>query len=337
VPTLLVASAGGHLEQLWNLRPRLEGIDDDCTWLTYDTPQSRSLLRHEQRIFIPTAGPRDARVAITHTRMALHVLGLGGWRTAVSTGALPSVPFLTLGRARGVDCHFIDSATRVQGPSLSGSMLARVPGIALYSQYRWADHPGWEYRGSVFDRYASETVTPRPIRRAVVTLGTIGYGFDRLVRAAQAVLPPEVEVLWQLGHTAMGAELRGARPFVPAHDLRSAMAEADVVICHAGVGSALTAFEAGRCPIIVPRRRACQEHIDDHQAQLAAELAGRGLAIAVEADQLTPEVLADAAARGVVVDEDPPPFVLGRGSGHRPSRAAARRSPAPASSRSAAA
>ncbi len=311
VQTLFVASAGGHLEQLWFLRPRFEGIAEECTWVTFDTPQSRSLLEGEQRIFIPVARPRDARAAISHTRLALHVLGLGEWTNVVSTGSLPAVPFVTLARARGINCHFIDSATRVEGPSLSGSMLDRVPGVHCYSQHRWPGRPSWRYRGSVFDGFTAFPGPDRDVQRAVVTVGTMDYGFRRLIEAAAAALPTSADVLWQTGRTELSDLPLVTRPFVPEQELVYAMGKADVVICHAGVGSAIAALRAGRFPIIVARRRSYHEHVDDHQRQLAAELARRGLAIAVEPEGLTPAVLKDAASRRVVLNKHPARFSLG--------------------------
>lgn len=318
VQTLLVASAGGHLEQLWNLRPRFPNLaGDDVTWVTYDTPQSRSMLRGEQRIFIPPAAPRDGRAAISHTRLALHILALRRWDRVVSTGALPAVPFLSLARARGIDCHFIDSATRVEGPSLSGLMLEKVPGVHRYGQHTWAMRRGWTYRGSVFDSYVTRKVAPRPIERAVVTVGIGGYGFRRLLEAAVAALPADSDVLWQTGSTDVAGLPLLARPYVSDEELRQSMVKADVVVSHAGVGSVLAALSAGRCPIIVPRRQDLGEHVDDHQGQLASELRRRQVVLAVGADELTPEVVAAAARTEVKIGSRQAPFVLDPGAnGH---------------------
>ena len=41
--TLLVAATGGHLSQLVRLEPRL-GLDEEPTWVTFDTEQTRELL-----------------------------------------------------------------------------------------------------------------------------------------------------------------------------------------------------------------------------------------------------------------------------------------------------
>ena len=54
---------------------------------------------------------------------------------------------------------------------------------------------------------------------------------------------------------------------------RAATAAADVVISHAGVGSALTALRCGKRPILVPREAARGEHVDDSRE---ADSAGAG-------------------------------------------------------------
>ena len=51
VQTLMVAGAGGHLEELHMLRPRLVGISDQVTWVTADTVQSRTLLGDDDLFF----------------------------------------------------------------------------------------------------------------------------------------------------------------------------------------------------------------------------------------------------------------------------------------------
>jgi UDP-N-acetylglucosamine--N-acetylmuramyl-(pentapeptide) pyrophosphoryl-undecaprenol N-acetylglucosamine transferase len=88
------------------------------------------------------------------------------------------------------------------------------------------------------------------------------------------------------------------------------MRAADVVVAHAGIGSALAALEAGRCPVLVPRERAHREHVDDHQAQIAAALDARGLAIARSPAVLTREDLLRAAGRAVRSSARPPELAI---------------------------
>src|SRR5205085_11415264 len=87
---------------------------------------------------------------------------------------------------------------------------------------------------------------------------------------------------------------------VAGHELNAAMRAADVVIAHAGVGATMSAFDAGRCPVLVPRRAAFGEHIDDHQREIASHLANGDLAVVREVPDLEPDDLLDAAGRRVV-------------------------------------
>ncbi len=307
--TLLVAAAGGHLEELFLLRPRLVGISDEVTWVTSDTPQSRALLGDEDRIHIPMAAPHDAKATIATTLQALSVVKKGKWDQVVSTGPLPAVPFLAIGRARGMGCHFIESAARVHGPSLSARILERVPGVHRYGQYEWG-RGNWNYRGSVFDGFVSTAAPDASVRRILVTVGVNVYGFPRLIEAVRRAAPEGAEIFWQTGATDVsGMDITGLS-VVPADDLKRVMRRADVVIAHGGVGSALMAMQVGKCPILVPRERAHREHIDDHQREVATSLSATSLALTCAPGELDFDLLHEAAHRRIVQNQTASPFVL---------------------------
>ena len=59
-------------------------------------------------------------------------------RRIVSTGAGLAVPFFVVGRALGIECHYVESAARVATPRLTGCSVSRLPGVRLYTQYRTA-------------------------------------------------------------------------------------------------------------------------------------------------------------------------------------------------------
>jgi UDP-N-acetylglucosamine transferase subunit ALG13 len=61
----------------------------------------------------------------------------------------------------------------------------------------------------------------------------------------------------------------------------------------------------------VPRRRSREEHVDDHQIQIAAELSRRGIAVFAEAPELDASHLAAAAAQAVSRVDAPPPIMTG--------------------------
>ena len=201
--TLLVASAGGHFEELRLLRDRLGVQPEESTWVTWDTPQTRSVLSSEEKIFVKHAQPKDLRRVFEDAFVARRVLRSRRWDRVISTGSLVAVPFLTVARSYGIACHYIESAARISGPSLSARILERVPGVHCYGQSRaWAPcRRSWKYRGSVFDAFAPEQRAPREIRKVVVSVGMSQFGFPRLVAALRAVLPSSAEVTWQMGST----------------------------------------------------------------------------------------------------------------------------------------
>ena len=127
--TLLVASTGGHLKQLHRLHKRLVGIDGPYRWATFDTPQSRSLLEGEQVDFVPFVGGRDPRNVARNFPRANRILRDHDIDTIVSTGSAVALPFYALGRARGLSCHYIESAARSDGPSRTARMISRIPGV----------------------------------------------------------------------------------------------------------------------------------------------------------------------------------------------------------------
>ena len=312
--TLLVSSVGGHLAELHRLLPRLQGVERDRVWVTFDTPQSRSVLDGEDVRFVDYTGPRDYANVLRHSSVARRMFaGRHPFSSVVSTGSGIALSFLPIARLRGAQCHYIESATRSLGPSLTGRVLRRCGGISVYSQYRQWARPPWRFSGSVFDTFSPgpQRTPGRRIGRVVVTLGTMeDYEFRALLERALAVLPRDAEVLWQVGCTDVAGLPIAARRQLPAHELHAAIEAADVVIAHAGCGSSLDALAAGKKPVLVPRRGAYGENVDDHHALIAEELDRRGLAVARSVERLCLDDLLLAARGSVRTDATAPPFEL---------------------------
>jgi UDP-N-acetylglucosamine--N-acetylmuramyl-(pentapeptide) pyrophosphoryl-undecaprenol N-acetylglucosamine transferase len=315
--TLLVASTGGHLEELVRLRSRLQPQPQEVEWATFDDPQSRSLLSGERVHDVGYIAPRAYGAAARAVGSAARILRRGRFDRVVSTGSGIAIPFLAVARLQGVQGHYIESAARTEAPSMTGKVVSRLPGVRLYTQYRsWADDR-WTYAGSLFDGFGSAAAPTAPLlaRRVVVTLGTMRtYPFrsavERLVQVLPAVLAPDAEVLWQVGVTPSSDLGIDGHDLVDATTMRAAVQQADLVIAHAGIGSALTALDAGLCPVLLPRSATRGEHVDEHQGLIARELASRGLAVSCDAPSVTAEHLRAALATRVVTQEQPMPFAL---------------------------
>lgn len=306
---LLVANTGGHLRELHELRPRF-GLSK-ATWFTFDDTQSRSLLSGEVVHHLEWTGSRDYANTVRNLRPVVAHLRRHRYDAVISTGAAVALSVLPVARALGVSCHYVESATRTVGPSLTGRVLSLTPGVHRYTQYEsWAGSR-WRYSGSVFDGFAATRRTTTPsLGKVVVTLGTMKqWSFRAAVERLVAVLPRDTDVVWQTGHTDVSGLPIVAQPFLPSAALAAHMAQADVVVAHAGVGSSLDALSAGRSPVLIPRRAARAEHVDDHQEWVARELLRRGLATVAEAPELTIAHLEQAASQAVA-RITPPDFPL---------------------------
>ncbi len=121
------------------------------------------------------------------------------------------------------------------------------------------------------------------------TCGSSHFRFDRLMEALSALPAEGLHV--QHGPSEP-PPCEKANAYMPFADLAAEMALADVVVTHAGVGSILCALRAGHTPIVFPRMKRYGEVVDNHQAELAEALAGRGTAILAR----TPQELVDAVA-----------------------------------------
>jgi UDP-N-acetylglucosamine--N-acetylmuramyl-(pentapeptide) pyrophosphoryl-undecaprenol N-acetylglucosamine transferase len=323
--TALVATTGGHLTQLVSLAQRIPS-DAESVWVTHANEQSTSLLADQNVEYIPYVGVRDLRGVLRCVARAASLYRRRRPTRAVSTGSGIALGYLPYLAARGVECHYIESAARVGGPSITGRLLRWVPGVRTYTQYRhWSD-AHWHYGGSSFDAY-EPVPADRPLGdrvRVVVTVGTAAeFPFRRLIVALAKLLGPggdletaagrPVDVLWQTGCTPVDDLPISATPFLPAADLTAALADAEIVVSHAGTGSALANLAAGRFAVMATRVSAFGEAGDDHQEQLAEELARRGLALHRSADAITVEDLLATRRTAVHRLSDVPPFVLRRG------------------------
>jgi UDP-N-acetylglucosamine transferase subunit ALG13 len=323
--TLFVATTGGHLAQLDGLSRRIPH-DPDSVWVTHANEQSTSLLAGRDVEYVPYIGFHSVPGVLKAIPHAHDLHRRRKITRAVSTGSAIALAYLPYLAARGVECHYIESAARVTGASATGKVLRRLPGIHRHCQYpHWTD-PGWHYGGSSFDVYLPETHTePRPIGdvcRVVVTVGTAGeFPFRRLIEPLAALLGEDgplskaverpVEVLWQTGCTPVDGLDVTATPFLPAAELNAALARADFVVSHAGTGSAMAVLDGGRLPLLALRKERHGESGDDHQQDLAAELERRGLARTIaDPAELTVEDLLGTLTTSVVKTSNPPPFRL---------------------------
>lgn len=153
---LLVCSTGGHLLQLFSLREAWQ--DEVRVWVTFDKSDARTLLRTERVVaaFGPTSRTFGAKAALNTLRnlvLAWKVVRRTRPAVIMTTGAGVAVPFAWVGRLLGARVVYVESFTRIDGPSLSCRLIAPVA-TRIYGQ--WPEFvkavPQARYLGNVFSR-----------------------------------------------------------------------------------------------------------------------------------------------------------------------------------------
>ncbi len=293
-----MASPGGHLDELRIMVDLLDLDTSDLFWVTGRTPQTESLLEGMAVEWIPRVGSGEIRKAALGLPAALRLHRRVRPDLLVSTGALFSSPHLVAATLLGCTTWFIDSATRVKGPSRTGAFAARFTRAELFVQGDgWGD-PRWTRVPSVFDAFEVGP-TPVPVglgdlHTATVSLGTELWPFRRAVDAVLGLLG-DLDITWQTGATEVVHDGGLLAQWQPATQLHRSFGASDVVITHAGVGSVLSVLSQGRVPVILPRLSTHAEMIDDHQVEFAEMIAELGLAVVVDPDDLTADHVVRAA------------------------------------------
>jgi UDP-N-acetylglucosamine--N-acetylmuramyl-(pentapeptide) pyrophosphoryl-undecaprenol N-acetylglucosamine transferase len=297
---LLVASTGGHLAELWRLQP--EGARSHRSWVTFDTPQSRDLLRGEDVTYVPYVAPRDVPGVLHAARRIARLASHDRPDVIVSTGAAVALSAGIVASLKRIPMVYIESIARLHGPSLTGSILARSPRIETWTQVSsWANKQ-WPAAKSVLAQYerveVDQRVAPHDLN-LFVTVGTIApYRFDALIDSLLKAGLVNETTTWQLGSTTRHDLPGRVHAELGYEQIQQAIREADVIVTHAGVGTVLDVLEAGKVPVVVPRTAARREHVDDHQMDLARHLAAAQLSVSLDASELRQEeVLAAAGMR----------------------------------------
>jgi UDP-N-acetylglucosamine transferase subunit ALG13 len=298
---LLMASTGGHLAELerWS---NVIGSDPDSLWVTCESLQGASLLRDRRVLFVPYVAPRDVARSATAFRRIMRQVNWRGERfsAAVTTGAAVGVVGLAAARMHRVPAFYFESVSRVNGPSLSGRLAGLDPGIRRFCQYEHWAGGGWTYRKSLFDTFTTVAKAPVADPRLFVTLGTIQpYRFDAMVDAVLSTGLADGRTVWQLGATQREGLPGRAVPQLSANEFEQSCRAADVVVTHAGVGTLMNLFDMGISPIVAPRRAVRNEHVDDHQSQIAGLLRTRSIANVTEVEQLDRRAILTASGTAI--------------------------------------
>lgn len=104
-----------------------------------------------------------------------------------------------------------------------------------------------------------------------VTVGNHNQGFDRLIKKMDEIAgKTDEQVIMQIGYTTYKPVNAEYFSFLESfEEILRLNREARVVVSHAGAGSIVTALKEKTPVIVVPRLKKYDEHMNDHQLEIA--------------------------------------------------------------------
>ncbi|HEY4285104.1 MAG TPA: glycosyltransferase [Chthoniobacterales bacterium] len=300
----LAASGGGHVRQLLDLEAAWSL--HDYFFITEDTALSRSLVhKHPVHFLCHFALGQIRRDGMVRALWAC-LRNLGGATRVmlrnrpdiiISTGAGTVFFSILWAKLLGAKFILIESFARFDRPSVFARMAAP---FADYIVVQSATLKKAFPNAAVFDPLEILD-RPRPSKRNLL-FATVGVTlpFDRMIEMVAHLKTNGAiaeEVVFQTGVGGFTPDGLEAFETLPFDRVKSYLREADIVVCHGGTGSVITALREGCRTIVVPRMFEKGEHYDNHQSEITTAFAARGLVIPAN----TPDELASAlqAARAI--------------------------------------
>ena len=303
----LAASGGGHVRQLLDLEKAWRPYD--YFFLSEKTPLAQSLAQTHPTFFVDHFALGQARLGSPFKMMAAalrNFLQSGRiiWRErpdiVISTGA-GAVFFAVLwARLLGAKFVLIETFARFDKPSAFARAAARFAHHKIVQSPALAEKiPG----STCLDPFEFLD-TPRPEKKPLI-FATVGatLSFDRMVETVASLkaageIPEDLVIQTGIGGLMPpGVETYETLPF---DGMLSHLRDADIVVCHGGTGSLITALRAGCRTIVMPRLFEKGEHYDNHQKEITGAFAARGLVFIANSREEMSEAL-KAARAGVPV------------------------------------
>lgn len=111
-----------------------------------------------------------------------------------------------------------------------------------------------------------------------VTVGTHEQGFERLIEEVDRLKKDGIineEVIIQKGYTKYEPKYCETYELIDYDKLQEYLTEARIIITHGGPASFIAPLAIGKIPIVVPRQKKFEEHVNDHQVEFVKQVVKR--------------------------------------------------------------
>lgn len=118
-----------------------------------------------------------------------------------------------------------------------------------------------------------------------VTVGTHEQPFNRLIRKIDELKRDGIikeEVIMQIGYSTYEPKYCRWSKLLPYSEMVKNVKDARIVITHGGPASFIMPLQIGKVPIVVPRQKEFDEHVNNHQVDFSKAVEDRmGIIITV--------------------------------------------------------
>ena len=111
-----------------------------------------------------------------------------------------------------------------------------------------------------------------------VTVGTHEQSFERLVKKVDDLKRDKIineDVIIQKGYTDYEPQYCESYKLVNYNDMQKYLKTARIIITHGGPASFITPLTIGKIPIVVPRQKKFNEHVNNHQIDFVEQVVTR--------------------------------------------------------------
>jgi beta-1,4-N-acetylglucosaminyltransferase len=139
-----VCSSGGHLVQLYRLRPWW--AKHERSWVTFRTPDAESLLAEEEVAWAHHPTTRNVPNLLRNLRLAWRLLRRDRPDVVVSNGAGVAFPFFAVARVLGIKTVYVEVYDRIELPTMTGRLCYPLSSLFLL---QWEEQKRFYPRGRV--------------------------------------------------------------------------------------------------------------------------------------------------------------------------------------------
>ena len=118
-----------------------------------------------------------------------------------------------------------------------------------------------------------------------VTVGTHEQQFNRLIEEIDRLKGNGTikdEVIMQTGYCTYKPKYCKWSELLPYDQMLENVEKADIVITHGGPSSFIMPLQIGKIPIVVPRQKRYDEHVNNHQIQIVENFNMQGFIIGIK-------------------------------------------------------